>query len=394
MQRSKIIFAVLIFMGMIFTGFQCSSTELTSAKLYIQQKNYPKALESLHREVTKNPKSIEGYYLLGVVYGVKEEYNKMLDAFNKSLGIGKQYAKDISNQKRYYWAQLFNSGVGDYQKGRSTTKKDSSKLFLDKSAEAFKTALKLEPDSANTYKNLAFVYMSAQEYDNAIAPLKKLIEKQKEQDGYKYLGEIYFNKANKLKAKYKSSGNKQDSLQSMIYYEDAIKVLQKGRKYFPHNSDLLLILSNSYIGAHKLDVAIDAFKTGVKEQPDNKYYRYNYGVLLLGAKNYQAAAKQFKKAIEIDPNYQNAIYNLAVTYVKWGSGLSQIQNEKTINNPNAKIDTTYKQIYREALPYLEKSVRLKADDSTLWELLGKVYTILNYQNKAKAAYDRADKLSR
>ena len=60
----KKIYGVVIFAlisVMIFSGYQCSSTELTSAKLYIQQKNLDKALDALEKEVAKNPKY--KYYL-------------------------------------------------------------------------------------------------------------------------------------------------------------------------------------------------------------------------------------------------------------------------------------------------------------------------------------------
>jgi tetratricopeptide (TPR) repeat protein len=52
---------------------------MTSAKLYIQQKNYDKAMESLKKEVEKNPKSDEGWYYMGVVYGEKEQYGEMME---------------------------------------------------------------------------------------------------------------------------------------------------------------------------------------------------------------------------------------------------------------------------------------------------------------------------
>jgi len=78
MQKSKLYTLVFILIaGMAFVGFDCSSTEMTSAKLYIQQKNYDKALESLQKEVAKNPQSAEGYYYLGYVYGEKDQYGQM-----------------------------------------------------------------------------------------------------------------------------------------------------------------------------------------------------------------------------------------------------------------------------------------------------------------------------
>ena len=77
-------------------GFQCSSTELTSARLYIQQKNFDRALEVLQDEVTKNPKSDEGYFLLGHVYGETGEMENMIDAYDKSMGISNKFSKEIT----------------------------------------------------------------------------------------------------------------------------------------------------------------------------------------------------------------------------------------------------------------------------------------------------------
>ena len=178
MQIKKLFPVLIFFIALLFSGFQCSSTELTSAKLYIQQKNYDKAIDALQKEVQKNPKSDEGYYLLGVVLGEKERYTEMVDAYSKSLAISNKFSENIVSSKKYFWANLFNRGVGYYQRGAKTADKDSVKLLYDKSIEAFNSAIEIEPDSADTYKNLAFVHMSAQDYDKAISPLEKLIEKE------------------------------------------------------------------------------------------------------------------------------------------------------------------------------------------------------------------------
>jgi tetratricopeptide (TPR) repeat protein len=302
------------------------------------------------------------------------------------LKISAQFQKEIDAQKKYYWAQLFNQGVVFFQKGSNSKDKDSTTIFYDKSINAFKSCVIIEPDSADTFKNLAFVYMTQQKYDDAIEPLKVLIKKENSLDGYKYLGSIYYDKATKLKEKYENSHDAQDSIQANEWYNKTIELMQQGRKYYENDSELLVLLSNSYIGAQKIDVAIDAFKVGVDKEPSNKYYRYNYGVLLLGRKNYAEAEEQFRKAIVIDSTYQNAIYNLAVTYVRWGADLAKANEGK--DNPG----TEYKEKYQLALPYLEKSVKLNPNDSSMWELLGRVYTALGNQDKAKDAFDRADQL--
>lgn len=263
------------------------------------QKNYTKASEVLKKEVANNPISDEGYYLLGYVSGQLGDYDTLVYAFDKSLAISKQFEKDINASKKYYWAQLFNEGVGYFQKGSSSKDKDSSKIFYDKSIGAFKNAVLIEPDSADTYKNLAFVYMTDSKYDEAIEPFTILIQKEKPLDGYKYLGEIYYQKAVKFRDQYTSSHDAKDSLAEIEYYNKTIDLMIEGRKLYPNDSELLVLLSNSYIGTGKIEVAIGAFKIGIEKDPGNKYYRYNYGVLLLGNNDFLGAEEQFKKQLKL-----------------------------------------------------------------------------------------------
>lgn len=377
MKNSKLSIIAFLMLGMMFMGYQCGSTEITSAKLYIQQKNYDKAIEVLQKEITKNPKSDEGFYLLGYVYGEKGNYPEMVDAYNKSLEISKAYEQNITDSKKYFWAQSFNKGVSLYQKGVKTTDADSAKVLFDQSIEVFQSAIMLEPDSADTYKNLAFVHLSKGDNNAAIAPLTKLVEKDKSVDGYKFLGEIYYSNGTNLK----NQGNLDDA---KTEYNKAIDILQEGLKIYPNDSDMLLTLSNSYIGAGRTDEAIEPFKKGVEAEPENKYYRYNYGVLLLGSDDFENAEIQFKKAIEIDPDYENAIYNLGVTYVKWGNYLNKKADEE------GKVSEEYKTKYQEALPYLERSVKMKDANSQTWEFLGRVYSVLGMQDDASNAFKQAD----
>jgi tetratricopeptide (TPR) repeat protein len=378
MRYTKIIVVIMVFLGFTFMGYQCGSTELTSAKLYIQQKNFDKAMDLLVQEVQKNPKSDEGHYLLGVVYGEKNEYNKMNDSYNKSLAVSNNFKDNIEQSKQYYWTTLFNRGVKSYQEGVNSQNEDSSRVHFSKAANYFETAINIIPDSTDAYKNLAFVYINTREYDKAAEPLKKLNDKEKSVESYQFLGEILYEQGNQLK--------ENDSTAAMNYYNEAIKVLEEGRKIYPNEPKILLALSNSYIAANKLDVAKDVFKAGVEAEPGNKYYRYNYGVLLLGAEEYAEAEKQFVKAIEIDPDYENALYNLGVTYVKWGTHLNELADQK------GETSEEYKVKYQMALPHLEKVTQMKSDDAVLWELLGKVYTVLGMQDDAINAFNKADEL--
>lgn len=390
-----VLMCAILIAGMTFTGFECSSTELTSAKLYIQQKNMPKAIEALQREVEKNPKSDEGFYLLGYVFGEKEQIPEMISAYDKSLAVSKKFEKQINDQKKFHWANFFNKGVGFYNKGSNAPNQDTVKIFFEKSISAFNYAIMLQPDSSDSYKNLSFVYLSAQRYDEAISPLEKLISLKKVAEGYRFLGEILYNKGVNGMVKYSTSKVAADSLAAFDYYNKAVTVLEEGRKNHPNDADILLLLSNSYIGANKISVAIDAFKAGVEKDPKNKFYRYNYGVLLLGSNNFSGAVEQFLKAIEVDPEYQNAIYNLAVSYVKWGVIISKEIDDKKLDPSSAEYKEKAAQVkekFTSAIPHMEKVVKMKTDDATMWELLGKIYANVGMNDKANDAYQKADKL--
>lgn len=386
MRITKLFMLSAVVLSFIFSGYQCSSSELTSAKLYIQQKNYQKALEQLKIETSKNPKSDEGFYLLGAVQGELEEYDDMVKSFNQSLSISNKYRSNIKDSRIYFWANLFNRGVNFYQ--RATQEQDENLAIenFEKSIYAFQYAALIEPDSSESYQNLAFVYLNMNKIDDAIAPLQKIVDLKKDIDGYRFLGEIYYTKGMLEREKYETDGSVADSVKAQEFFLKAIKILEEGRVFHPNDSQILNVLSNSYVAANKLDTAIEAFKAGVEQEPDNKYYHYNYGVLLLSIEDYKEASNQFLAALTIDPEYQNALYNLGVTYVRWGTALIKSAEER------GEMSAEGKSKYESAIPYLENVVVLNPNDVTVWELLGRVYTILGMLDKATEAYNKVDQL--
>ena len=388
MQNSKILFIALLFLGILFTGFECASTELTSARLYISQKNYAKAEEVLKKEVEKNPKSDEGWFLLGSLNGEKGDFAAAVDAYNKSLAISNKYQKDITNQKYSYWVNQFKSGDAFYKRAIAAKDPDTVKTNLNKAVTSLSNAITILPDSgglSNPYKYLAFCYFALKQTDKAIQPLEQLAAIGKVPDGFIYLGKIYYDKGNESKAEYMKNKNAQDSITAQGYFDKSISILEQGRQKFPNETELLKTLEASYVAANKSNVAMEVFKSLAVSDP-KKENLYSYGVILMSADKYEESIAQFKKAIELDPNFKNAIYNLAVSYVKWGADM-----KKAIDDKGEKSEV-YKDKFREAIPYLEKLTQMDPKDVTSWDLLGKVYANTDNQAKAKDAFDKVDQL--
>lgn len=383
-MKKAVLTLSLIAMVMVFMAFECSSPELTGAKLYINQKQYDKAKEALMKDVEKNPKSDEGLYLLGYLYGEEGDVPNMLQSFTKSLEASNKFGSQIAESKRYYWATSFNKGVSFFNNGAKASTKDSMNMFFEKAITQFNNAILCEPDSAITYSNLVYAYLNMGRTEEAIPHLKTMVKMNYGADGYGMLGQIYNDKGSTLMDQYRNSKVEQDSIEAMNYFNQAIQVLEEGRTKFPEDGDILLRLSNAYISANRLDVAMNAFKAGVEKEPENKYYRYNYGVLLLNSKMYPEAEEQFKKAIELDSEYINAIYNLGVVYIRWGTEM----REKS--ETEGKEDNSYLDKFKSALPLMEKYLSTNPEESSIWDLLGKIYANLGMMDKSQEAFKKAD----
>jgi tetratricopeptide (TPR) repeat protein len=386
MKNSKLFILGMLFIGIMFLGFQCASTELTSAKLYIQQKNWDKALETLQADVAKNPQSDEGYYLMGTVYSELEKTDEMIDAFDKSIAISDKYEKSIKEYRTFQWANNFNRGVSLFQRGTKTTDKDSSTMYYEMAIDAYQRAIILEPDSGETYRNLAFAYLTTGKAEESIEPLKTLIDLEQAEEGYQYLGEVYSTLGANMMSGYQNTKDVADSVKAMQYLEKSITTLNDGLAKYPENSEMQVALTASYIAADKIDVAIISAEKLVEKDPINKVYRYNYGVLLLNVQEYAKAETQLLKAIELDPDYENAIYNIGVTYVKWGTAMNKEAEKQGL------ISEDYIKKYEAALPYLEKVVEKDPTNVAIWELLGKVYSVLGMNDDASNAFKKADEL--
>jgi tetratricopeptide (TPR) repeat protein len=373
-------------MVLSITAFQCASAELTGAKLYINQKQYDKAKEALLKEVQKNPASDEGWFLLGSIHGEEGNFSLMLDAFDNSLKASKKFEQQIKDSRQYYWATSFNKGVIYFNNATRSTAQDSINIFFDRAVEQFKNAILCEPDSTISYQNLAYAYLNQNKIDDAVVPLEQLTNIGTIPEAFSMLGQIYTEKGNVLMDTYKENKDKADSVKAFEWFDKAINVLVNGKAKFPTDSEILLRLSNVYIAANKLDVAMVAFREGIEREPNNQYYHYNYGVLLLNANKYEEAEAEFKRAIEIDPEYINAVYNLGVVYVRWASEM----REKA--EAAGEEDLSYQEKFKAAIPLMEKYLEKNPQEAVIWELMGKIYANLQMTEKSKEAFDKADQL--
>jgi tetratricopeptide (TPR) repeat protein len=368
------------------TGFQCGSAETTSAKLYMQQKNWAKAEESLLKEIVKNEKNEEAHFLLGQVRYELKKYLGMNEAFTNALQLGDQHKVDIVRYRQSVWGSLFNEGVAFYNKGRD------SASYYDKALDAFNTAITLMPDSANTYYVAALTDYAKKDMASAVRRLETAVAKEpKYLDAQKLLGQFNYSMAlERLEAKDDAGAN--------ALFAKAQKAYEAAYAIEPENAENIRNLIDIYERTKQSDKAMKLTSDAVAKDPSNKIFRYAYGAFLLRQDKYKDAADQFAAALKIDPEYGDATYNLGVSYLNWGVAMKEESDKKyeaeRKTNKAAKEDLAYKEKFKEALPHLEKAVATREDDVLLWQTLAKIYSNLGMSDKAKKALERFDKLSK
>jgi tetratricopeptide (TPR) repeat protein len=267
-----------------FTAFECASAELTGAKLYITQKQYDKAKETLLKEVQKNPASDEGWYLLGYLYGDEQNFQEMLNAFDKSLSISKKFEGQINDYKKYAWQTSFNKGVAFFNSAVKTHEGTgligrSKKEILECLGQPENTVISNFEGKTTTM----FVYSKNNLYVHF-------------GDDEKVLGFTAYNK----------------ELGSVIIPEECAN--KHSKEFF--------------------DKAIDMFKISTQCEPDSSVGYENTAIALINMNNTEAAIPVLEKLIKMDiaePTKEGKVFV--------GNSENDIINK--FGNPKQKIETTY-----------------------------------------------------
>jgi len=379
---------LLAFVYLTTTGFQCGSAETTSAKLYMNQKQWDKAEASLVKELAKNDKNEEAWFLLGQVRLEVKKYAEMNEAYTRALQIGDVHKAEIARNRLAIWAMMYNDGVGLYNKGRDTA------AFYDKAIDRFSTAIAMVPDSSGTYYVRALAYYAKTDMKSALADLENAVKLKPDfEEAARLAGQVHYTMAmERLNAK--------DEAGSQAEFQQATQAFEKAYKANPGNSDNIINVIDVYGRTKNTAKSLELTQAAVQKDPNNKFFRYAYGVFMLNQEKYPEAIEQFKKAVEIDPTYGDAVYNLGVAYLNWGVSMkgeadkkAEAERQKT-KSKEVKEDLSYKEKFKEGLPYLEKTQESRPDDLALLQALGKIYANLNMVEKSKTAFERYDRLTK
>lgn len=340
------LFILLGVASFMFFGYQCGSPEFTGAKVHMQQKNWKEAIRLLEIEVKKNPNNEEAWFYLGGLKADEGDLDGMNAAFDQCLKISPKHLADIRATRYNKWGQSLNTGVNYLEKATA----DSSQYY-DLAIGAFKKAIVAWPDTALTYRYLAYVYNNKGDFDNALANFNKAWELGKDVESIKRAGKIYLMKGDEHQNKFEEENavniklakslsdvkgaSTKERIRDLIGMPDTMikipknltKVTWQYKKYdltFTFDGDKLV---DKKLGSYKVSIdsteaklaaplyakAIECLEIARNADPKDTEALNALLKAYIQANRIEPAVREFEKAVASDPTKSN-LYILGVLY--------------------------------------------------------------------------------
>lgn len=169
---------ITIISALILQGFQCSSREMTTAKVAFKNGDYDKAMDFAQQELTKNPQSDEAYMLIADIYMMKGNLKKAAEFAVKADQIQNKDTKLAQRPKlliNKIWVDCYNSGIENFNRYFST----QNKKFLDSAINYFEIGKSVRPEMLDFYGFIGQAYELRGDTLSAISEYMEFINKSK-----------------------------------------------------------------------------------------------------------------------------------------------------------------------------------------------------------------------
>ena len=356
------------------------SAEVVNAFNYLKFNELDKAKTAIDKAILNEKTSIlpKTWYYRGLVHFSIDTNKKFspqypdaaevaLASFKKAseLDIKKTYEKEIKNYSAILNGQFFNKGIVAY----------SAKDF-PKAISYFNKVLAANPNDTSALFNTALAADRGENKEVAKNSYIKLIDMNfDEVEIYRSLANIY-------------KGEKDTA--------SALKVIEKGRMRYSENIPLIIDELNVYLAKGKSSEIISKLEIATQKDPANKTLFFAQGVAYDNMKNTEKAESAYKKALEIDKDYFDALSNLGALYY---NGAVETFN-KANNLPQSKQKeyeagiAKSKAEFGKALPYLETSLALNPEDRNTLISLKEIYARTNNLTKATEMKKRLEAIKK
>ncbi|MEY3399510.1 MAG: hypothetical protein RL220_2104 [Bacteroidota bacterium] len=296
---------------------------------------------------------------------------------SKSENHASKYPNSVALSKESYFKSMDLDTHGDYKVEVQQSLGELQMIALQRASAHYEA--KDFCSSADQFVianeiSTRFAIVDSAAIFNAAFCFDKCGKKDKALEGYKRCGEIGYNVPDVFSYSV-------EILNEQGKPEEAKKVLSDARARYPKDASLLRQEVNVYLNDNKYAEAEALLKALTESDPSNETVWFVLGVTYqkLAKKTEEEAA--YKKAIEIRPNYYDALFNLGAFYFNEGFDI-----EKTCADIPRSERQKFDDCLAKSMVYFTQSV----------DYLEKAYNIQNTEidimNALKDAYYKAERM--
>jgi tetratricopeptide (TPR) repeat protein len=295
---------------------------------------------------------------------------------SKAVDTKGNYTSEVANYIRSIAGHYENKAIADY----------NAKKYAD-ALPSFEKAFEINGSKDTTsLANCALVADRAANYEKAKLYYQKMI------DNKQGMGNTYSSLVNVYLMMKDSVG--------------AMEVLKKGRATYPNDINLVITETNYFLKTNNSKEALNNLNIALAAKPtDSNLYLVRGNIYdnlanpkdaagkdMEKPKDYDekitAAEADYKKAIELKPDYFDALYNLGVLYNNKGVALNKKADMITDNAKYKAENEKATAEFNKAIPVLEKALEVSPKDKNTMYALKQVYARTQQADKLKGINER------
>lgn len=285
---------------------------------------------------------------------------------DKDSGVGKDiYAEDMpgvpENLRPYSIYTLKNTA---FDKGIERYNAED----LEMAYSFFDLAGEIDHSDTTVHYNAGFLANDLGKYDEAKKHFNYLldVEEYDKTNAYLFLVQIL-------------SGEEQNP-------EAAYDVVMRGREDYPEDKILAEYEIQLLLQLNKMDDAMASIQDALKNDPNNAGILLRSGYLKEQSGDVDGALEDYKKSVEADPEfYDGNYYTGALLLEKSREILAELNSlsDEEWEKRSEEMGAAANKNYEEAVPYFEKALEIRPDNTELMVILYQVHTRLKNTEEAE-----------
>lgn len=194
--------------------------------------------------------------------------------------------------------------------------------------------------------------------------------------------------------------------------DEAYIYIEEGRKKYPDEVSLLFAQINHFLRQGKMDELTDKLKEAIEAEPTNASLYSTLGSVYdqlyqqaakageeeKAAENFDKALDYYQQAVEVDPDYVDAVYSIGALYFNRAASLTQEQQklaEKYDKESLKRYNELQEEVFQEfekALPYFKKAESISPNDLNTLIALKEIYARRDDLEMSKVFKERFDRI--